>query len=542
MKNKRPIVLCIMDGFGIRKNKHGNAIFGARKPNLDYLMKNYPTTQLKCSGEAVGLPDGQMGNSEVGHMNIGAGRIVYQSLTLINKEIKDGTFFTNPALLKPIEHVKKNNSKLHIMGLMSDGGVHSHIEHIFALLDLAKDHGIKEVFVHAFMDGRDVDPQTGVKFIASLEEKCNSVGNASLATISGRYYSMDRDKNLIRTDLAYKAITLLEGPRFSDGVEYLKSEYERLEREGKSGSDEFVLPGIKEGSKALEDNDGVIFANFRPDRAIQLSTLITNPSYYENPPLKADGMPAFKSYVPPVILNNVSFTCMMKYADYVKGDIAFALKPLTNILGPLLANHNYHQLRIAETEKYAHVTFFFDGTVNYDGKEEPELANCRRILIDSPKVATYDLQPEMSAYDVTRALEAELDKNDLDVVILNFANCDMVGHTAIYDAVVKAVETVDECVGRIYNKVKKLGGIMLITADHGNAEMLLDDNNQPFTAHTTSLVPFIVTDQKYELREGGILGDIAPTILDLLNEEVPVEMEGKSLIKGIKKVTTKIME
>lgn len=542
MKNKRPIVLCIMDGFGIRKNKHGNAIFGARKPNLDYLMKNYPMTQLLASGEAVGLPEGQMGNSEVGHMNIGAGRIVYQSLTLINKAIKDGSFFTNLALNKAIEHVNKHNSKLHIFGLMSDGGVHSHIEHIFALLDLAKTHNVKEVYVHAFMDGRDVDPQTGVKFIAQLEEKCKEVGNASLATISGRYYSMDRDKNLSRTDLAYRAITLLEGPKFNDGVVYLQNEYARLESEGKSGSDEFVLPGIKEGAKPLEDNDGVIFANFRPDRAIQLSTIITNPTYYENPPLKEDGTPAFESYVPPVVLKNVAFTSMMKYADYVYSEIAFALKPLTNILGPVLANHNYKQLRIAETEKYAHVTFFFDGTVNYDGKEKPELKGCRRILINSPKVATYDLQPEMSAYDVTRALEAELDKNDLDVVILNYANCDMVGHTAIYDAVVKAVETVDECVGRIYNKVKKLGGVMLITADHGNAEMLLDEINHPYTAHTTNQVPFIITDQRYELKDGGILGDIAPTILNLLGEEVPAEMEGKSLIKGIRKVTKKIME
>jgi 2,3-bisphosphoglycerate-independent phosphoglycerate mutase len=523
-----------MDGFGISKNKHGNAILGAKKPNIDYLMKKYPVTYLQASGEAVGLPEGQMGNSEVGHMNIGAGRIVYQSLTLINKSIKDGDFYQNPTFANAINHVKKNNSKLHIFGLLSDGGVHSHISHIFALLDLAKRNDVKEVLVHAFMDGRDVDPQTGVKFIADLVEECNKYGNAKLATISGRYYSMDRDKNLNRTDLAYKVITELKGPSFTDGIEYLKSEYARLESEGKSGSDEFVLPAYNANvAKTLDDGDAIIFANFRPDRAIQLATIITNPEFYANPVKKADGTLAHMPYTPNKVLHNVHLVCFMKYAEQVKGDIAFALKPLTNLLGPLLANHNYRQLRIAETEKYAHVTFFFDGTVNYDGKEKPELANCRRILINSPKIATYDLQPEMSAYDVTRALEAELDKNDLDVIILNYANCDMVGHTAIYDAVVKAVETVDECVGRIYNKVKKIGGIMLITADHGNAEMLLDETNHPYTAHTTNPVPFIVTDKSVTLRDGGILGDIAPTILELLGEEIPDEMEGKSLIKSI---------
>jgi 2,3-bisphosphoglycerate-independent phosphoglycerate mutase len=489
---------------------------------------------LEASGEAVGLPEGQMGNSEVGHMNIGAGRIVYQSLTLINKAIKDGDFYQNQSFINAFNHVKKNNSKLHIFGLLSDGGVHSHISHIFALMDLAKRYDIKEVYLHAFMDGRDVDPQTGVKFISSLVEECKKYENVHLATISGRYYSMDRDKNLNRVDLAYKTITELKGNSFVDGVEYLKSEYARLESEGKSGSDEFVLPAYSVNeAKTLDDNDAVIFANFRPDRAIEIATVITNPYFYSTPAKKADGSLAYASYTPDKILKNVYLVCMMKYADSVKGDIAFSLKPLTNLLGPLLANHNYHQLRIAETEKYAHVTFFFDGTVNYDGKEKSELANCKRILINSPKIATYDLQPEMSAYDVTRALEAELDKNELDVIILNFANCDMVGHTAIYDAVIKAIETVDECVGRIYNKVKKLGGIMLITADHGNAEMLLDDSNHPFTAHTTNPVPFIITDKNIVLRENGILGDIAPTILQLLNEEIPPEMEGKSLIKSI---------
>lgn len=529
--NTKPVILCIMDGYGLRGDKHGNAILKAKKPNLDRFFSTYSYTTINASGEAVGLPEGQMGNSEVGHLNIGAGRIVYQSLTLINKAIKDGDFFKNQAYLNAIEHAKKNNSKLHIMGLTSDGGVHSHLNHILAAIKLAKDAGLKDVYFHAFMDGRDVDPQAGVTYIDAIQNYMNEINFGHIADIGGRYYAMDRDKNMDRVDVAYRLMVDHDGPSFDDYHEYFKQQYAYLPTTGKDPSDEFLIPTFnKNVDGRISDNDAIIFINYRPDRAIQIATALTNPHFYENPPLKDDGTPAYKAYTPSHILNNLYFVCTMKYADSVKGEIAFALPKLNNILGTWLADHNMKQLRIAETEKYAHVTFFFDGTMNFDGVERPELAHSKRILINSPKVATYDLKPEMSAYLVRDALIEELNKKYLDVVIVNFANCDMVGHTAVDEAVVKAVEAVDECVGSLINWVEQNGGTLIVTADHGNAEEILDEANHPFTAHTTNPVPLCISIKNLNLRKDGKLANIAPTMLDLLGIEKPIEMNEDSLI------------
>jgi len=532
MESKKPIILCIMDGYGIRHEKHGNAILEAKKPNLDRFFKDYAYTEINASGEYVGLPDGQMGNSEVGHMNIGAGRIVYQSLTLINKAIKDGDFFRNQYYIDAINHVKKNHSKLHIFGLTSDGGVHSHINHILAMIQLAHDQGLDDVFMHCFMDGRDVDPQAGVHYVDMIQKKMDELHFGHIADIGGRYWGMDRDKNMDRVDVAYRLMVDHDGPSFTDYKQFFKDQYKELPKLGKDASDEFIIPHYNANCDGrIGDNDAIIFMNYRPDRAIQISTLFTNPYFYQNPPKKADGSLAYKAYTPAHPLKNIFYVCTMKYADSVKGQIAFELPKLTNIFGVWLADHNYKQLRIAETEKYAHVTFFFDGTMNFDGVERPELKNCTRVLINSPKVATYDLQPEMSAYKVLDALLKELDKHYLDVVILNFANCDMVGHTAIDKACVKAVETVDECVGKIIEWCDKNGGTLLVTADHGNAEEILDNEGKPFTAHTTNLVPFCLNRKDIALRKKeGKLADIVPTIIDLLGEKKPTEMSGESLI------------
>lgn len=528
---KNTVILCIMDGYGISKKVRGNCILRAHKPNLDAFFAKYPTTLIEASGEAVGLPDGQMGNSEVGHMNIGAGRVIYQSLTLINKAIREGTFFKNEAYLQAMEHVKKNNSSLHIFGLMSDGGVHSHVDHICAMIKMAKDQGLKDVFVHAFMDGRDVDPKAGVIYLDKVQDTMNKLNFGHIASISGRYYAMDRDKNMDRIDLAYEMMVNHVSNHFSSYRQYLQDQYEYLPTTGKDPSDEFIIPAYNDTVPGrIQDNDAIIFMNFRPDRAIQISTLFTNPKFYAKPDLNEDGTPKWKPYTPKHILKNIFYVCTMKYADSVKGKIAFSIPKITNTLGEYLAKNNYKQLRIAETEKYAHVTFFFDGTVNYDGKEKPELKGCRRILVNSPKVATYDLKPEMSAYEVTDRLIEELNKKDLDVVILNYANCDMVGHTAVEDAVVKAVETVDTCVGRIVDWVNKNGGTLIITADHGNAEQCEDDEGKPFTAHTTNLVPFSISKEGIKLRKNGKLANIAPTILDLLGLEKPSEMDQESMI------------
>ena len=505
MMKKRPIVLCILDGYGLREDLNGNAVRLANTPNLDDLMATYPTTCIDASGMAVGLPNGQMGNSEVGHLNIGAGRVVYQSLTLINKAVEDGTFYENEKFLKAINHAKKNNSKLHIWGLLSNGGVHSSIEHIYALLEMAKKEGLTKVYVHAFLDGRDVAPDSGVDFVTELCNKMKEIGVGELYSISGRYYAMDRDKRWERVELAYNNMVLEEGKTFECPVEYVKASYKE------EVYDEFVIPGhssVVDGK--IEDHDAIIFANFRPDRAIQMASVITNDEYLWQPAKKP---------------TDLEFVCMMKYADTVNGEIAFALPQLTNTLGDYLASQGMKQLRIAETEKYAHVTFFFDGGL------DKEIEGATRVLVNSPKVATYDLQPEMSAYEVKDQLIAELDKDIHDVVIVNFANCDMVGHTGIIPAAIKAVSVVDECVGEVYDKVMSLGGTMLITADHGNSELLLDEQGNPFTAHTTNQVPLIVTNTHFELKDGGKLGDLAPTILTLLGLEVPAEMTGEVLIK-----------
>lgn len=504
---KRPIVLCIMDGYGLNTRIDGNAVRLANTPNLDDLMALYPNTTIKACGLPVGLPEGQMGNSEVGHLNIGAGRVVYQSLTLINKAVSENTFNKNEKFLKAIQNAKDNNSKLHIWGLLSDGGVHSSNEHIYALLQLAKEQGLQKVYVHAFLDGRDVAPNSGADFVKQLQTKIDEIGVGEIASVSGRYYAMDRDKRFDRVELAYNAIVSHKGESYDDAVQYVKDSYTH------EVFDEFVIPGYKAGSEGtIDDNDSIIFANFRPDRAIQLSTVITNPSFYEG-------------YTPEKIVNNLYFVCMMKYADSVKGEIAFEALKLTNTLGDYLSAQGMKQLRIAETEKYAHVTFFFDGGV------DKEIEGATRVLVNSPKVATYDLQPEMSAYEVKDKLIEELDKDIHDVVIVNFANCDMVGHTGIIPAAIKAVSVVDECVGEVYQKVMELGGTMLITADHGNAEEELDEDGNPFTAHTTNDVPLIVTNTHLELKDGGKLGDLAPTILQLLGLTIPSEMDGESLLK-----------
>lgn len=504
-----PTVLCIMDGIGIGEENANNAYYLAKTPTLDYLKQQYPYSKLECSGQAVGLPDNQMGNSEVGHLNIGAGRIVYQSLSLINKSLEDESFYKNDSFIKAMENAKKNNTSLHLIGLLSDGGVHSHIEHLKALLKMAKDYGLSKVYIHAFMDGRDTLQDNGVKYLNEIIDYSKKLGCGQIASISGRYYAMDRDKRFERNELVYNAMVLNEGPSFEEPLEYLKSNYDN------ELYDEFIIPAYNSNVNAsIESNDSVIFYNFRPDRAIQLSALLTNPSYEK----------VFAKQP-----ENLTFVCMMKYDQAVNGMIAFQHETLDNVLGVFLANNNYTQLRIAETEKYAHVTFFFDGQVKYDGLNSPELKGCRRILINSPKVATYDLQPEMSAYEVKDALITELKQNPVDVVILNFANGDMVGHTGKLDAAISAVETVDACIKEIYDTIKSMNGTMLITADHGNCEQMQDRDGQILTSHTLNKVEFIVTNKDVKLKDGK-LSDIAPTILDIMNIEKPKEMSGISLL------------
>lgn len=510
--SKAPVALIILDGFGCRNEQKGNAVAQANKPNFDRLWKQFPHSHLIASGEAVGLPEGQMGNSEVGHLNIGAGRIVYQSLTRVNIAIREGQFEQNETFLNAINHAKKHDSSLHLFGLLSNGGVHSHINHMFALLHLAAEHGLKKVYVHGFLDGRDVGQKTAEIFIKETQEKMTEYGVGELATISGRYYSMDRDKRWDRVEKCYRAMVYGEGPAYTDPLELVKDSYEH------GIFDEFVIPSVmtKENGEpvaTIEDNDAVIFYNFRPDRAIQISNTFTNED--------------FRSFDRgPKHPKSLYFVCLTHFSESVDGYVAFEPSNLDNTIGEVLAQNNLTQLRIAETEKYPHVTFFMSG-----GRED-KFPGEERILINSPKVATYDLQPEMSAYEVTDALLKEIAADNFDAILLNFANPDMVGHSGMLEPTIKAIETVDECLGKIVDAILAKGGKAIITADHGNADEVITLEGDPMTAHTTNPVPVIVTKEGVTLREGGILGDLAPTMLDLLGVEKPAEMTGTSLLKA----------
>lgn len=501
--------IIILDGFGCREETKGNAVYQADKPNFDRFWKQYPHNQLHVSGLDVGLPAGQMGNSEVGHLNIGAGRIVYQSLTKVNKAIEDRSFFENPVLLNAVNHAKENQSALHLFGLLSDGGVHSHINHLYALLELAKTNGLDKVYVHGFLDGRDVGPKTALTYIETAEEKMKAIGVGQFATISGRYYAMDRDNRWERVKLAYDAINDGLGPRFSSAQALVEAAYES------DVTDEFVIPGVivdanNQAIGPVQDNDAIVFFNFRPDRAIQLSKCFANASFDE---------------IERNHKANLNFVQMTPYSEDVAGSVVFPSEDLKNTVGEVLAAHGKKQLRIAETEKYPHVTYFMSG-----GHEEA-FEGEKRILIHSPKVATYDLKPEMSVYEVTDALLAELDKKELNAVILNFANPDMVGHSGKLEPTIKAIEAVDECLGKIVDKIIDLGGHAIITADHGNSDEVITLEGEPMTAHTTNPVPVIVTKAGASVRDGGRLADLAPTMLDLLGIEQPVEMTGQTLIK-----------
>lgn len=508
--SKSPVAIIVLDGFGIRKETEGNAVKLAKKPNLDRYWNNYPHAQLFASGEAVGLPEGQMGNSEVGHMNIGGGRIVYQNLTRVNIAIRDHEFEKNETFLGAIDHVKKHGSALHLFGLLSDGGVHSHIDHMFALLKLAADQGLEKVYIHAFLDGRDVGPQTAKTYIQQTLDKIKEYGVGEFATISGRYYSMDRDKRWDRVEKSYRAMVYGEGPTYTDPLEVVEDSYQH------GIYDEFVIPSVmtkEDGTPVatIKDNDAVIFYNFRPDRAVQISNTFTNKDFRN-----FDRGPKHPQ--------NLYFVCLTFFNESVDGYVAFKPTNLDNTLGEVLSQHGLKQLRIAETEKYPHVTYFFSG-----GREE-KFPGEERILINSPKVATYDLKPEMSAYEVTDALVKEIQADHFDAIILNFANPDMVGHSGKLEPTIKAIEAVDECLGKVVDLIVAKGGVAIITADHGNSDEVITAEGKPMTSHTTNPVPVIVTKPGVELNDG-ILADLAPTMLDLLGIEQPKEMTGKSLIK-----------
>ena len=502
---KKPLILIIMDGFGLRTSDMGNAIHAANHPNLTRLFAENPTTQLGASGLDVGLPDGQMGNSEVGHTNIGAGRVVYQELTRITKQIQDGPFFENEAFLGAVANCKEHDSALHIYGLMSDGGVHSHIEHIFGLLELAKKNGLTKVFVHCFMDGRDVPPTSGIDYIRQLKAKMEELGVGQIATIEGRYYAMDRDNRFERVVKAYSAMVYGEGEYNPDPVAAMQASYDA------GVTDEFIVPVVITKDACIQENDSIIFANFRPDRAREITRTFVDPDF--------TGFERRNGCFP------VYYVCMTQY-DATMPNVHIAFKPqsLTNTFGEYIAENGLTQLRIAETEKYAHVTFFFNGGVEAPYKNE------ERDLIASPKVATYDLQPEMSAYKVCDKVVEEIKSGKFDVIILNYANCDMVGHTGVFDAAVKAVEAVDECVGKTVDAILEMGGVAMITADHGNADQMLEEDGvSPFTAHSCNPVPFCVVGYPCTLHEGR-LADIAPTMLQVLGLPQPAEMDGKSLM------------
>ena len=509
--SKKPTVLMILDGFGLNDKTEGNAIAQANTPTIDKLMKEYPFVKGYASGLAVGLPDGQMGNSEVGHLNMGAGRIVYQELTRITKEIEDGDFFKNPELLKAVENVKKNNSNLHLYGLLSDGGVHSHITHLYGLLELAKREGVSNVYVHCFLDGRDTSPTSGKGFIEELEAKMKEIGVGKIASICGRYYVMDRDNRWDRVEAAYKALTAGEGVKAESAVAAITDSY------ANDKTDEFVLPTVIEENGApvatIKDNDSVIFFNFRPDRAREITRAFCADEF--------DGFDRVKRLA-------LTYVCFTEYDVTIPNkEIAFKKVELKNTFGQFLADNGKTQARIAETEKYAHVTFFFNG-----GVEEPNPGE-DRILVKSPKVATYDLQPEMSAPEVCDKLVDAIKSDKYDVIIINFANPDMVGHTGIMEAAIKAVETVDNCVKRAVDALLEVDGQMFICADHGNAEQLIDyETGESYTAHTTNPVPFILVnyDPAYTLKENGCLADIIPTMIEMIGMEQPAEMTGKSLL------------
>lgn len=508
---KKPVVLTIMDGFGYNPDRNGNAIAAANKPRLDKIFSECPTTLIGASGLDVGLPDGQMGNSEVGHTNIGAGRIVYQELTRITKSIEDGDFFNNEAFVHAIENCKKNNSALHLMGLLSDGGVHSHINHLYGLVELAKKNGLDRVYIHAILDGRDVPPASAADYIDTLNEKLKEIGCGKIASVMGRFYAMDRDNRWERVGKAYAALVYGEGIQTEDPASAVRHSYTVKDEEGKFITDEFVVPTVVAETERIKTGDSVIFFNFRPDRAREITRTFVDDD--------------FAGFERKGGRQKVFYVCMTQYdASMPNVEVAFKPQSLTNTLGEFLANHDMTQLRIAETEKYAHVTFFFNGgrEVMFKGED--------RILVNSPKVATYDLQPEMSANEVCDKVCEAIETGKYDVVILNFANCDMVGHTGIFDAAVKAVETVDTCVGRVADSTLKMGGVMLLTADHGNADKMIDTDGSPFTAHTTNLVPFSVIGRNCKLRKGGRLCDISPTILKLLGLAKPEEMTGESMI------------
>lgn len=508
--NKKLTMLMILDGFGENPNNEGNAVNLAKKPNIDKLRKICPVSHIDASGAAVGLPDGQMGNSEVGHTNIGAGRIVYQKLTKITKSIEDGDFFSIPEFTEAIENVKKNNSKLHIMGLLSDGGVHSHQRQLYGLLELAKRKGLdNNVFIHAFMDGRDTLPASGEGYIQELQEKMKEKGVGKIATLSGRYYAMDRDKRWDRVEKAYNALVKGEGVLAKDPIQAIEESYQQ------EIFDEFVVPTVITDANdqplaKIESGDSVIFFNFRPDRARQLTRAIVDDKF--------DGFKTDKL--------DIDFVCMTEYDDTMPNvKIAFKPEELTNTFGEVVSKLGKKQLRIAETEKYAHVTFFFNG-----GREEPYPGE-DRILVNSPKVATYDLQPEMSAYEVTEKVVEAINSEKYDTIILNFANTDMVGHTGNIDAAIKAVEAVDKCVGEIVEAVQKQNGVLLITADHGNAEQMIDyQTGEPLTSHTTNLVPLILVGMENVELKDGRLCDLTPTMLDIMEEQKPKEMTGESLL------------
>lgn len=506
---KKPVMLLILDGFGIGKDYSGNAVKLANTPNFDRLYNKYPTTSLEASGLAVGLPEGQMGNSEVGHLNIGSGRVVYQELTRITKAIEDGDFFEKQEFLDAIENVKKHNSKIHLIGLVSDGGVHSHNTHLYGLIQMMKKNGLKDVYVHAILDGRDVPPTIGSTHIKELEDKIDEIGIGKIATVSGRYYTMDRDKRWERTQLAYDALTLGKGVEARDPVKAVEESYKN------NVNDEFMLPTvIMESGKpvaTIESGDSIIFFNFRPDRARQITRAIVDPDF--------DGFQREKKV-------DTYYVTMTEYDKTLPNvHVAYKNEALKNTLGEYIAQKGLTQLRAAETEKYAHVTFFFNGG------REIAFENEDRALIPSPKVATYDLKPEMSAFELKDEIIKRLKMDKYDLFIVNFANPDMVGHTGVVPAVIKAVETVDTCLGEIIDLLEEIGGSAIVTSDHGNSEALIDETDgSPITAHTTNKVPLILVNKNhFKLREGK-LADLAPTLLELLGLEKPVEMTGTSLI------------